>query len=104
MTPEKTFREALAELVEQFSKRHEETHNGYLVELKSGEYLEVELHDDTNDLDEFMDRDEDEVEEKTIHLCSYCFEEFDEETDECCAGYEVASMPESEVSYYKFGM
>lgn len=107
MTPEKTFREALAELVGQYSKRYEDKHDGYLVELKSGEYLEIELLDDTNDLDEFIDRgeEEDEDDKEIIYICSNCLRELDNENEECCEGFEVAScFGRTEADYYKYGI
>lgn len=103
---EKTFQQALAELVAQYSNRHEETHSGYLVELKSGEYVEIELHSDTNDLEEFKEssEDEDEDEEKIIYICSQCLNELDGDVEECCAGYDVASVyGRREAEYYKYG-
>ncbi|MFA2720653.1 hypothetical protein [Bacillus paranthracis] len=104
---EKTFKQELEELIAKHAIRHEDTEYGYLVALKNNEFIQIDLIDDSNDLDRFKDEEEDIIEEEKewVYICADCLESHDEEVKNCfgCGSDEISIVPKGDVQLFKYG-
>ncbi|MFJ8247332.1 hypothetical protein [Peribacillus asahii] len=109
MKKEKTFEQELSELIDKHAKRSEETAFGHLIELENKKFIQLDLIEDSNDLEEFKKREDEEVEEddedevpEEIHLCNECDEMHYDPTDTCeyCPSESMRVVNKGDLGFY----
>ncbi|MFI8671967.1 hypothetical protein ACIGIJ_19110 [Bacillus paranthracis] len=100
---EKTFQQELEELIAKHAIRQEDTGSGYLVELKNNECIQIDLINESNELERF--EEEGEEKDEWVYVCADCLESHDEEVEKCfgCGSDSISSMTKSDEQLFKYG-